>query len=99
MRTSPGFACVAPREPKWYASVVERPSAGDRIQQRSADLPKRALAYTAQKDKVEEVDVAVKIDGLRGDRGIRMDRGSCLEYSTSGRQHTAPIASGGRKAS
>ena len=55
-----------------------------------AYLSECALADASEEDKVEEVDVALEVDGLR-----RRERGGGSGATlTVGRQQTAPIAQG-----
>lgn len=61
---------------------------GRRIGVGTADLPEGTLADTSQEHKVEEIDLAVKVDGL-GTVSKDKDWG---RQRTCGLQHTAPIA-------
>ena len=54
----------------------------------TADLPEGTLADTSQEHKVEEIDLAVKVDRLRG----VSEEKSWERRRTCGLQHTAPIA-------
>ena len=68
-----------------------------RKQQELPCLSKGTLAYTAQKDKMKEVDIAVEIDGLRKQK-YEPGPGKYMEHHTSGRQHTAPMVINGVEA-
>lgn len=49
-------------------------------------LSERALAYTSQEDEMEEIDVAIKVDGLRNEEAEGMDRRDDSLWGDS-RQH------------
>lgn len=63
------------------------------MKEERTDFAESALAYTAEENKVEEIDLAIEVDGLccvfksqccEGDEGDGMGQ-------TCGRQHTAPM--------
>jgi len=59
-RTTRGFACVGPRVPKNHE--YQEPDA--KVEWKMIDLSKGTLSYTPQKNKVKEIDVAIKVNGL-----------------------------------